>query len=91
MSVFANAVLNPMQFVEGIQDGRSGVYDRSGGETPDAEKLVQLVDGQAVELFANAVFFLIPILVEKPDKELFHSHLAHAVDVKAGQLLFGLI
>ncbi len=43
--------LNPMQFVEGIQDGRSGVYDRSGGETPDAEKLVQLVDGQAVERY----------------------------------------
>lgn len=43
--------LNPMQFVEGIENGRSGVYDRSGGETPDAETLVQLVDGQAVERY----------------------------------------
>ena len=40
-----------MQFVEGIENGRSGVYDRSGGETPDAETLVQLVDGQAVERY----------------------------------------
>lgn len=43
--------LNPMQFVEGIENGRSGVYDRSGGNTSDSEALVLLVDGQAVERY----------------------------------------
>lgn len=43
--------LNPMQFVEGIENGRSGVYDRSGGNTPDKGALVPLVDGQAVERY----------------------------------------
>lgn len=43
--------LNPMQFVEGIENGRSGVYDRSGGNTSDSEALILLVDGQAVERY----------------------------------------
>ena len=43
--------LNPMQFVEGIENGRSGVYDRSGGNTSDNEALILLVDGQAVERY----------------------------------------
>ena len=46
--------LNPKQFVEGIQDGKSGVYDRSDKEgTPDPQKLVLLVDGQAVERYVT--------------------------------------
>ena len=46
--------LNPRQFVEGIQDGKSGVYDRSDkDETPDPQKLVLLVDGQAVERYID--------------------------------------
>lgn len=43
--------LNPMQFVEGIENGRSGVYDRTGGGTPDKGAPVLLVDGQAVERY----------------------------------------
>lgn len=45
--------LNPRQFVEGIQDGRNGVYDRSGGVTPTPDQLVLLVDGQAVERYIS--------------------------------------
>ncbi|MCM1214444.1 MAG: AAA family ATPase [Lachnospiraceae bacterium] len=43
--------LNPRQFVEGIENGRSGIYDRSGGETPDESALILLMDGQAVERY----------------------------------------
>lgn len=43
--------LNPKQFVEGIENGCNGVYDRSGGETPESGHLVLLVDGQAVERY----------------------------------------
>lgn len=43
--------LNPGQFVEGIENGRTGVYDRSGGKTPDPRTLVLLVDGQAVDRY----------------------------------------
>ncbi|MCH5340913.1 MAG: DUF4968 domain-containing protein [Acetatifactor sp.] len=39
--------LNPRQFVEGIQDGKNGVYDRSTGNEP----LIMLVDGEAVERY----------------------------------------
>jgi len=45
--------LNPRQFVEGIQDGRTGVYDRSGGETSASGQLVLLVDGQTVERYIS--------------------------------------
>ncbi len=44
--------LNPRQFVEGIENGRNGVYDRSGG-TADMENLVLLVDGHAVERYIS--------------------------------------
>lgn len=45
--------LNPLQFVEGIQDGRTGVYDKSGDGPQDPEKLVLLVEGQAVERYIS--------------------------------------
>ena len=41
--------LNPRQFVEGIQDGKNGVYDRSTGNEP----LILLVDGEAVERYIS--------------------------------------
>ena len=41
--------LNPKQFVEGIENGRNGVYDRSTGNEP----LIQLVDGAAVERYLS--------------------------------------
>ena len=41
--------LNPKQFVEGIQDGKNGVYDRSTGKDP----LIRLVDGEAVERYIS--------------------------------------
>ena len=41
--------LNPRQFVEGIQDGKNGVYDRSTGKEP----LIRLVDGEAVERYIS--------------------------------------
>ena len=39
--------LNPKQFVEGLEDGKSGVYDRSTGKE-SAGELVKLVDGETV-------------------------------------------
>ena len=41
--------LNPRQFVEGIKDGKNGVYDRSTGKEP----LILLVDGEAVERYIS--------------------------------------
>ena len=41
--------LNPKQYVEGIQDGKNGVYDRSTGKEP----LIRLVDGEAVERYIS--------------------------------------
>lgn len=39
--------LDPMQFVEGFEDGHTGVFDRSGGRQDPARQIL-LVDGQAV-------------------------------------------
>ena len=44
-----NIYLNPKQFVEGFQDGKGGVYDRTGGKPADPRKLILLVDGETVE------------------------------------------
>jgi len=41
--------LNPEQFVEGIKDGKTGVFDRTGGRTAREQDLVLLMDGEAVE------------------------------------------
>ena len=41
--------LNPNQFVEGVQDGKGGVFDRRGDKTVEPRKLVPLVDGKVVE------------------------------------------
>lgn len=43
--------LNPKQFVEGLLDGKNGVYDRTEGKKPRQEDLILLVDGQAVERY----------------------------------------
>lgn len=45
--------LNPRQFVEGLKDGKSGVYDRSEEDRKAGiqPRLVQLVDGAAVERY----------------------------------------
>lgn len=43
--------LNPKGFVEGIRDGKAGVYDESNGETSDSGKLVLLMDGEAVKRY----------------------------------------
>ena len=40
--------LNPRQFVEGIRDGKNGVYDETNGEPANPKDLIQLVDGDAV-------------------------------------------
>lgn len=41
--------LNPEQFVEGIQGGRTGVFDRTEGRSASEQDLVLLMDGKAVE------------------------------------------
>ncbi len=41
--------LNPEQFVEGIKDGKTGVFDRTGGRPAREQDLVLLMDGEAVE------------------------------------------
>lgn len=43
--------LNPRQFVEGLRDGKSGVYDQTAGKRVRPEDLVLLVDGEAVERY----------------------------------------
>ena len=43
--------LNPRQFVEGLRDGKAGVYDETNGEKADPRSLVLLVDGNAVERY----------------------------------------
>ncbi|MDE7130677.1 MAG: AAA family ATPase [Lachnospiraceae bacterium] len=43
--------LNPKQFVEGIRDGKIGVFDESGGQPGDPRNLVCLIEGDAVERY----------------------------------------
>lgn len=43
--------LNPRQFVEGLRDGKSGVYDETAGKKANPRDLVLLVDGQSVERY----------------------------------------
>ncbi len=43
--------LNPLQFVEGFQDGKTGVFDRTGGKPAAPKDLILLVDGAAVERY----------------------------------------
>ncbi len=43
--------LNPGQFVEGLQDGKNGVYDRTAGRKINPRNLVLLMDGNAVERY----------------------------------------
>ena len=43
--------LNPRQFVEGLQDGRNGVYDKTIGETVNPAHLVLLMEDKAVERY----------------------------------------
>ncbi|MCM1135809.1 MAG: AAA family ATPase [Clostridium sp.] len=41
--------LNPKQFVEGFRDGKTGVFDETGGKEADARQSVCLLAGDAVE------------------------------------------
>ncbi len=43
--------LNPGQFVEGLRDGKNGVYDTTAGKKVNPGDLVLLVDGEAVERY----------------------------------------
>jgi len=43
--------LNPRQFVEGLRDGKPGVYDESDKSPASSQKLVLLVNGAAVERY----------------------------------------
>ena len=43
--------LNPKQFVEGIRDGKIGVFDESGGQPADPGNLICLIEGDAVERY----------------------------------------
>ena len=43
--------LNPRHFVEGLRDGKSGVYDETVGKKVDPHDLILLVDGEAVERY----------------------------------------
>nr|WP_300863364.1 ATP-binding domain-containing protein [uncultured Acetatifactor sp.] len=43
--------LNPRQFVEGLRDGKSGVYDETVGKKVNPHDLILLVDGEAVERY----------------------------------------
>lgn len=45
--------LNPRQFVEGIRDGKIGVFDETDSSRPDAGQLVCLIDGDAVERYVR--------------------------------------
>ena len=43
--------LNPRQFVEGLKDGKSGVYDETAGKKINPSDLILLVDGEAVKRY----------------------------------------
>lgn len=43
--------LNPKQFIEGIENGKTGVFDRTEGKPANPEDLILLVDGDAVERY----------------------------------------
>ncbi|MDE6386864.1 MAG: AAA family ATPase [Lachnospiraceae bacterium] len=43
--------LNPKQFVEGIRNGKAGVFDESSGRGADMADLICLMDGDAVERY----------------------------------------
>lgn len=43
--------LNPRQFVEGLRDGKSGVYDETVGRKVRPQDLILLVDQEAVERY----------------------------------------
>ena len=43
--------LNPKQFVEGIKDGKIGVYDETDGQTADAKDLICLLGQDAIERY----------------------------------------
>lgn len=43
--------LNPKQFVEGLRDGKNGVYDTTIGKQINPYDLIRLVDGEAVERY----------------------------------------
>ncbi|MDE6844968.1 MAG: AAA family ATPase [Lachnospiraceae bacterium] len=43
--------LNPKQFVEGIRDGKIGVFDETGGRVTDTRALVCLLEGDSVERY----------------------------------------
>ena len=43
--------LNPRQFVEGFQDGKTGVFDRAGGKPPAPGEAVELMSRDAVERY----------------------------------------
>lgn len=43
--------LNPKQFVEGIRNGKAGVFDESGGKSADKADLICLMDREAVERY----------------------------------------
>ena len=43
--------LNPRQFVEGLKDGKNGVYDETEGKEPAPGERILLVDGEAVERY----------------------------------------
>lgn len=43
--------LNPRQFVEGLRDGKAGVYDETEGKPADPRDLVELMSRDAVERY----------------------------------------
>ena len=46
-----SVLLDPEQFVEGVRDGKTGVYDRRNGKTSDPTRLVQLIDGNGLDAY----------------------------------------
>lgn len=46
-----NVYLNPKQFVEGIREGRFGVFDETGGHSSPADRLVCLLTRESVERY----------------------------------------
>lgn len=50
---YKSVYLNPKQFVEGIRDGKIGVFDESGDRPSDIKDLVCLIEGDAVERYVR--------------------------------------
>lgn len=79
--------LNPLQFVEGIRNGKSGVFDETEDRPASLEKLICLLSGDAIERYVlqnpavsiqNKINMLNARLLEKIKEEFLKNGLRYS-------------